>query len=216
MTTEAEALRRKIKNLYPKRERGDLTEKVFQRELIERTVELYRALIKDRLAKGETIQKEHHVSQAHFRLTQSVLREPEQSAVSLFSTDRRLFRIRSSFLPSRPPTADEKDQTRIEELPLRKIRALSLRRQVRWGEAGVGAVMAAFALLFAPWLSITGPFMIGLGAAGVLHGLLLPTRWIEIIPQEGDPATDPILIYALRKRSARDLVQFLQVRKGSG
>ena len=216
MTTEAEALRRKIKNLYPKRERGDLTEKVFQRELIERTVELYRALIKDRLAKGETIQKEHHVSQAHFRLTQSVLREPEQSAVSLFSTDRRLFRIRSSFLPSRPPTADEKDQTRIEELPLRKIRALSLRRQVRWGEAGVGAVMAAFALLFAPWLSITGPFMIGLGAAGLLHGLLLPTRWIEIIPQEGGPATDPILIYALRKRSARDLVQFLQVRKGSG
>jgi hypothetical protein len=215
MMTEAEALRYKIRGLYPKREIGDLTEKVFQRELIERTIDLYRVLIKDRLAKGETIQKEHHVAQSHFRLTQSVLREPEQTAISLFSTDRRLFRIRSSFLPSRPPTADEKDQTVIEELPLKKIRALSLRRQVRWGEAGVGGAMGAFALLFAPWLSFTGPFLIGLGAAGIFHGLLLPTRWMEIISQEGDSSTDPFFIYALRKRSARDLVQFLQVRKGA-
>jgi hypothetical protein len=215
MMTEAEGLRHKIRGLYPKRQIGDLTEKAFQRELVERTVELYRALIKDRLAKGETIQKEHHVAQSHFRLTQSVLREPEQTAVSLFSTDRRLFRIRSAFLPSRPPTADEKDQTVIEELPLKKIRALSLRRQIRWGEAGVGGAMGAFALLFASWLSFTGPFLIGLGAAGIFHGLLLPTRWMEIIPEEGYPSTDPFLIYALRKRSARDLVQFLQVRKGN-
>lgn len=216
MTTEVDALRQKIRGLYPKREIGDLTEKVFQKELIERTVDLYRALIKARLAKGETIQREHHISQAHFRVTQSVLREPEQTAISLFSTDRRLFRIQSAFLPNRPPTADEHDQTVIEELPLNKIRSLSVRRQVRWGEAGVGAVMGAFALLFAPWLSFTGPFMIGLGAAGILHGLLLPTRWIEIVPQEGCPSTGPFLIYALRKRSARDLVRFLQVRKGSG
>jgi hypothetical protein len=215
MMTEADALRQKIRGLYPKRDIGDLTEKVFQKELIERTIDLYRALIKDRLAKGETIQKEHHVAQAHFRLTQSVLREPEQTAVSLFSTDRRLFRIRSSFLPIRPPTADEKDQTRIDELPIKKIQALSIRRQVRWGEAGVGGAMAALALLFASWLSFTGPFLIGLGAAGIVHGFLLPTRWLEIIPQEGAPE-EPMAIYALRKRSARDLVRFLQVRKGSG
>ena len=152
-----------------------------------------------------------------FDLTQSVLREPEQEAVSLFATDRRLFRIQSILMPNRPPTADEHDQTVIEEIPLNKIRSLSLRRQIRWGEAGVGAVMGAFALLFAPWLSFTGPFLIGLGAAGIFHGLLLPTRWIEIIAQEERiPPTDPISIYALRKRSARDLVQFLQVRKGSG
>jgi hypothetical protein len=214
MTTEADALRQKIRGLYPKRDRGDLTEKVFQRELTERTVDLYRALIKTRLSKGEIIQKEHHVAQAHFRLTQSVMREPEQTAISYFSTDRRLFRVQSSLLPSRPPTADEKDQTRIDELPLKKIQALSTRRQVRWGEAGVGAAMIAFSLLFAPWLSFTGPFMIGLGAAGTLHGLLLPTRWFEVIPQEPVPG-EPMVIYALRKRSARDLVKYLQVRKGS-
>jgi hypothetical protein len=216
MMTEADTLRHKIRGLYPKREIGDLTEKVFQKELIERTVDLYRALIKDRLAKGETIQREHHISQAHFRLTQSVLREPEQTAISFFSTDWRLFRVRSSFLPNRPPTADDKDQTVIEEIPLKKIRDLSIRRQVRWGEAGVGGAMGIFALLFAPWLSFTGPFLIGLGAAGIFHGLLLPTRWMEIIPQEGGSSTDPFLIYTLRKRSARDLVQYLQVRKGSG
>jgi hypothetical protein len=215
MTTEADILRHKIRSLYPKREIGDLTEKVFQKELIERTIDLYRVLIKARLAKGETIQKEHHVSQAHFRLTQSVLREPEQTAVSLFSTDRRLFRIRSSFLPSRPPTADEKDQTRIDELLLRNIQALSIRRQVRWGEAGVGGVMAGFALLLASWLSFTGPFLIGLGAAGILHGLLLPTRWMEVIPQEA-VSGEPMVIYALRKRSARDLVRFLQGSEGAG
>jgi hypothetical protein len=215
MTTEADLLRHKIRSLYPKRDIGDLTEKVFQKELIERTIDLYRVLIKARLAKGETIQKEHHVAQAHFRLTQSVLREPEQTAFSFFSTDRRLFRVRSSFLPSRPPTADEKDQTRIDELPFNKIQALSIRRQVRWGEAGVGGAMAGLALLFAPWLSFTGPFLVALGAAGILHGLLLPTRWLEVIPQEG-VSGEPMAIYALRKRSARDLVQFLQVRKGTG
>lgn len=216
MTTEVEVIRHKIRGLYPKRKIGDLTEKVFQKELIERTLDLYRELLKGRLHKGESIIKEHHVVRSHLKLAQSVLREPEQEAVSLFTTDRRLFRIQSILLPNRPPTADEQDQTVIEELPLNKIRSLSVRRQVRWGEVGVGVVMGAFALLFAPWLSFTGPFMIGLGAAGVLHGLLLPTRWIEIIPQEGGPSTDPILIYALRKRSARDLVRFLQVRKGSG
>lgn len=216
MPTEVDTLRAKIRGLYPKKERGDLTEKTFQRELVERTLDLYRVLLKGRLHKGESLIKEHHVVRAHLKLAQSVLREPEQEAVSLFTTDRRLFRIQSILLPNRPPTADEQDQTVIEELPLNKIRSLSVRRQVRWGEVGVGAVMGAFALLFAPWLSITGPFMIGLGAAGILHGLLLPTRWIEIVPQEGGPSTDPILIYALRKRSAQDLVRFLQVRRGSG
>jgi hypothetical protein len=214
MMTEAEALRHKIRGLYPKRKIGDLTEKAFQRELVERTVELYRALIKDRLAKGEKILKEHHVARAHFKLPQSVLREPEQEAISLFTTDRRLFRIQSVLLPNRPPTADEEDKTIIEEVPLKKIRDLTSRRQIRWGEIGVGAAMGVLALLFASWLSFTGPFLIGLGAAGVIHGLLLPTRWVEIITNGSEPAPEPIPIYALRKRSARDLVQFLQVRKG--
>ena len=215
MPTEVDSLRSKIRGLYPKRERGDLTEKAFQRELIERTLDLYRALLKGRLQKGESIIKEHHVVRAHLKLAQSVLREPEQETISLFTTDRRLFRIQSILLPNRPPTADEEDKTVISEVPLKKIQALNPRRQIRWGEIGVGAVMGVLALLFASWLSFTGPFLIGLGAAGILHGLLLPTRWIDIIINGSGPPLEPIPIYTLRKRSARDLVQYLQVRKGS-
>jgi len=215
MPTEVDSLRSKIRGLYPKRERGDLTEKAFQRELVERTLDLYRALLKGRLQKGESIIKEHHVVRAHLKLAQSVLREPEQETISLFTTDRRLFRIQSILLPNRPPTADEEDKTVISEVPLKKIQALNPRRQIRWGEIGVGAVMGVLALLFASWLSFTGPFLIGLGAAGILHGLLLPTRWIDIIINGSGPPLEPIPIYTLRKRSARDLVQYLQVRKGS-
>ena len=215
MPTEVDTLRAKIRGLYPKRERGDLTEKTFQRELIERTLDLYRALLKPRMVKGESIVKEHHVVRAHLKLAQSVLREPEQETISIFTTDRRLFRIQSVLLPNRPPTADEEDKTVIEEIPLNKIRSLTPRRQIRWGETGVGAVMGVLALLFAPWLSFTGPFLIGLGSAGILHGLLLPTRWIEIITNGNGAPLEPIPIYALRKRSARDLVQYLQARKGN-
>ena len=215
MPTEIESIRQKIRQLYPKRERGDLNEKAFQRELVESTVDLYRALIKDRLAKGEAIIREHHVVKAHFKLTQSVLREPEQEAMSLFTTDRRLFRIQSVLMPKQPPTGDEKDKTTVEEIPLKRITSLKTRRQIRWGEIGVGAVMGVLALLFASILSLTGPFLIGLGAAGILHGFLVPTRWIEILANgSANPPLEPIPIYALRKRSARDLVQFLQVRKG--
>jgi hypothetical protein len=216
MTTEADVLRTKIRQLYPKRQRGDLTEKAFQKELTERTLDLYRALLKAGLQKGEAIQREHHVVQAHTRLTQSVLREHEQEAVSLFVTDRRLLCVQSKLMPNRPPTADEKDQTVIREIPLKKNLSLTPRRQIRWGEIGVGAVMVVLALLFASWLSFTGPFLIGLGAAGMVHGVVLPTRWIEINTPESDSSPDPITIFALRKKSARNLVQFLQVRKGTG
>ena len=215
MTTDVEALRTKIRQLYPKRQRGDLTEKAFQKELTESTIDLYRAVLKDRFQRGEAIQREHHVVRAHTRLTQSVLREPEQEAVSLFATDRRLFCVQSSLMPNRPPTADDKDKTIIREIPLKKDLSLTPRRQIRWGETGVGAAMGAFALLFAPWLSFTGPFLIVLGAAGMVHSLILPTRWIEIKPPGSDSSPDPITILALRKKSARALVQFIRSRKES-
>ena len=76
MTTDADTVREEIKALYSKRARGDLSERVFQRELSERTVDLYRRLVQTRLAEEETIQAEHHVVRAHMRVTQSVLREP--------------------------------------------------------------------------------------------------------------------------------------------
>lgn len=210
MTTDANALREEIRGLYFKRARGDLTEKAFQRTSSERTVELYRRLLQVRMAKDEAIRFEHHVVQAHMRLSQSVLRESEQEAVSLFVTDKRIFRVMSSLSPDRPPTADERDGTRVDEVSYRRIQALKLRRQVRLGEMGVGAGMCCVALLFSSWLSITGPLLIILGILGVLHGLVLPTRWIEVVATDPEPASGPILIYALRKKSARRLLKYVR------
>jgi hypothetical protein len=210
MTTDEDALRTEIKGLYPKRAKGDLTEKAFQRDLAARTVDLYRKIIEGRLAGGETIEVEHHVVQAHMKMTQSVLRESEQEAVSLFATQRRLFRLKSTLIPDRPPTADAEDNTTVEEVPYDRIGSLKLRRQVRFGEMAVGAGMSCIALLFSSWLSITGPFLILLGVLGMLHALLLPTRWVEVIVVGPEPASGPILIYTIRKKSARKLVKFVQ------
>jgi hypothetical protein len=210
MTTDAEALRREIKGLYPKRARGDLTEKAFQKDLAERTVDLYRNLIQGRLAGEEAIQAEHHVVKAHMKVTQSVLRESEQEAVSLFATERRLFRLKSTLAPDRPPTADRKDGTTVDEVSYDLIESLKLRRQIRLGEMGVGAAMCCFALLFSAWLSVTGPFMVGLGFLGMLHALLLPTRWVEVVKVGPEPASGPIIIYTLRKKSARRLRRYIR------
>jgi hypothetical protein len=210
MTTDADALRREIEGLYPKRARGDLTEKAFQRDLSKRTVDLYRKLIQGRLGGDEAIQVEHHVVKAHMKVAQSVLRESDQEAISLFATERRLFRLRSTLMPDRPPTADRKDNTTVDEVPYPRIDALKLRRQIRLGEMGVGAGMCCFALLFSSWLSVTGPFMAGLGLLGMLHGLVLPTRWVEVIGVGPEPASGPILIYTLRKKSARRFVRYIR------
>lgn len=211
MTEEVDALRARIREIYPKRVIGDLTEKAFQHELTVRMLDLYRALIKMRMGEGEAIVREHHFVRSHFRLTQSVLREPEQEAVSIFATDRRLFHIKSLLLPDRPPGGtDEEDKLLIEEVSFDRIESVHVRRQVRAGEMGVGGVIIVFAIFFYPYLSVTGPFMMGLGILGMLHGLLLPTRWVEVKTFNPAPTVDSIMVYALRKKSGRGLVRFLR------
>jgi hypothetical protein len=205
---EIDALRAVIRGLYPKRAIGDLTEKKFQHELTERTLDLYRALIRNKMKKDEPIVCEHHVVRSHFKLTHSVLREPEQGHVSLFATDRNLFHLKSTLMPGRPPSADEEDNFSMEKVPLQRIGSVRVKRQIRIEEMGMGAAIAGLAALFYSSLSITGPFMVGLGILGILHGLLLPTRWVQV--DTLDPASDPILIYSLRKKSGRRMVKFLR------
>ncbi len=50
--------------------------------------------------------------------------------------------------------------------------------------------------------------MVWLGILGILHGLLLPTRWVQV--EILDPASEPILIHALRKKSGRKMVRYLR------
>jgi hypothetical protein len=210
MRTDIDNLRKEIAQLYPKRDRGDLKEKDFQREVTEKTVELYRAVITQKLAEGETIECEHHTIWTHFRLMQSILRETAQQAVSLFFTNRRFLRLQSTIIPDQPPTANSRDNTVIDEVSLDRIRNLKKRIQFRWGEVLLGALFCGIAYIFHDWLAITGPVVFVLGFLGILHGLVLPTRWIEVRTMDILPANEPMLIYALRKKSAKELVRRLQ------
>jgi len=210
MTTDINALRKRIAQLYPKRDRGDLTEKDFQREVAEQTVALYRAVITEKLAESEIIECEHHTIWTHFRLMQSILREPAQQAISLFLTNKNLYRLQSTVMPDQPPTADSRDNTSVDAVSPDRIHSLKKRFQIRIGEMLLGAGFCVVAVLFHDWLSITGPVLIVLGILGILHALILPTRWIEVRTLDNAPANDPILIHAIRKKSAKELVRRLQ------
>jgi hypothetical protein len=212
LTTDLNELRQKIAELYPKRDRGDLRERDFQALVADQTVALYRAIIKEKMAEGETIECEHHTIRTHFRVMQSILREPAQQATSLFLTDRKLYRVQSTIMPDQPPTADSRDQTRVEVFGLDRIHALKKRLQIRFGEVLLGTLFCAVAVVFHSWLTITAPFLAGLGILGVLHGLLRPTRWIEVVLVEGSRTSEPILIYAVWKDSAKKLARRLQER----
>ena len=212
MTTEIESLRRTLSKLFIDRTVGDVTERVFQRDVAERTVDLYRAVVKTRLAEGEGLVAEHHSISSHFRMTQSLLKEPEQHATSMFMTNLRLLRLRSTIFPGQPPTADSRDLTEIDEVGLDLIEGLKYHRQYRLGEAAVGAVMCAIGVLFFEELSLTGPVLIGLGSLGILHALLLPTRWMEVKTSGGAGDANPLIIYSVKKKSARKLFKLLRER----
>jgi hypothetical protein len=212
MKTDLNELRQEIAELYPKRDRGDIRERDFQAEVADKTVALYRAIIKERMAEDESIECEHHTIRTHFRLMQSILREPAQQATSLFLTDRGLYRIQSTIMPNRPPTADSGDQTRVEEFRLNRIHALKKRLQIRLGEVLLGAAFGAIAVVFRHWLTITAPFLAGVGILGVLHGFLRPTRWVEVELVNGSRTSDPVLIYAVWKDSAKELARRLEER----
>jgi hypothetical protein len=207
---EINELRSSVAQLYPKRDIGDLTEREFQKRLDDKTVALYRAIIKKKMAESETIQCEHHAIWTHFRLMQSILREPAQQGISLFLTDKRLYRVQSTLLPDRPPTADSRDNTIVDSIPLDRITGLKKRYQIRIGEISLGAIFCGIAYLFYDLLSITGPILFGFGMLGVLHGLILPTKWIEVQTNNTKATTDPILIYAIRWKSAKEMVRRLQ------
>ncbi len=212
MTTDVDSIRRSIGKLYIDRTVGDVTERVFQREIAERTVDLYRAVIERKLAEGEDLIAEHHTISSHFKVTQSLLKEPEQQATSVFLTDRRLLQLTSTVFPGQPPTADKRDATVVNQMKLDRVGNLRSRIQFRIGEAAVGAAMCAIAVFFFDWLSFTAPVLIGLGALGILHALLLPTRWIEVRAEGAPTDESPIMIHTVRKKSARKLIRLLKER----
>ncbi len=204
-----EGLRKDITALWEKRARGDVSERAFQRESEQRVLDLCRALVRHRIGEGESIRFEHHAVRAHTKIAGSVLRESEQEFISLLATDYRLFRLRTILTPDRPLLFLDGDKDAVEELAYESASGVTVRTQRRKGQIIAGLVIAGFAVLGHSWLQVTGTALFLLGMAGALHGLLVPTRWAEVL-QPAPAASPPFQIWALRKKSARLLLKFLR------
>jgi hypothetical protein len=204
-----ERLRKDITALWKKRARGDVSERAFQKQSEQVVLDLCRALVLHRIAEGEAILFEHHAVRAHTKIAGSVLRESEQEFISLLATERRLFRLRTLLTPDQPLLFLDGDKDSVEELAYESASGVTVRTQRRKGQIVAGLVIAGFALLGYPWLQITGTALFLLGIAGALHGLLVPTRWAEVL-QPDPTVSPPFQVWALRKKSARRLLKFLR------
>jgi len=206
-----EGLRKDITALWEKRARGDVSERAFQKESEGRVLDLCRALVRHRIGEGESVLFEHHAVRAHTKIAGSVLRESEQEFISLLATERRLFRLRAILTPDQPLLFLVGDQDAVEDLPYASTSAVVVCTQRRKGEIIAGLAIGGLAILGHPWLQITSSALFLLGIAGALHGLLVPTRWAEVL-QQPPAASPPFQIWALRKKSARLLLKFLRQR----
>lgn len=206
---EIEGIRNDIIALWEKRARGDLSERVFQKESERRVLELSRAIVGRRIGENENVLAEHHVVRAHTKLAGSVLRESEQEFISLLATEHRLFRLRTILFPDQPILFRDRGKDAVEELPYASATGVIVRTQRRRGQILAGLAISGFAVLGHSWLQVTGTALFLLGIAGALHGLLLPTRWAEVLQQA--PVASPLFqIWTLRKKSARTLVRLLR------
>lgn len=211
MSSEPDSLRREIRELYDQKARGDLPDRRFQPRLAEKSVALARMVASAKAETDEKLVAEHHVLYSHFKVTESLLREPEQITASFFAFDRRLVRVRSVLSSTRPVSCDVADETEVDDVPYQGIERIVRRTQLRLGEATAGASIAVLAFLFRQTLAVTGPALLVVGIAGVVHGLLFPTRWVEIVAK-GAVFRSPLEIHAVHKRSARALLSAVRER----
>jgi len=209
MPAEADELRQELRDLFERHARGDVRDKDFRRLLAEKSVALSRVVASARFSPGEAILAEHHLEHSHFKLNQSLLDEPEQAVASFFASEHRLIRVRSTLLSSRPVSCDDADHTVVDELAYTNMRQAVVRKEIRWGEIAVGCMITLMALLMGRTLAVTGPLLVVLGVAGILHGLLLPTRWIEIVPRGAEP-DPPFLIHGIRRKGARKILAIIR------
>jgi hypothetical protein len=208
--SDSASIRVKLQDIYIRHAGGDLPQRPFRRALTEYTYRLYRAVAREQLKPGESILHEHHIMQAHMWWSQSFLKDPDQELISLFLTDRRLIRIRSMMVPGRPISCDEGDETTVDSLYFDRMQGLRVHRQIRKGEITVGLIIAGVAYLFYEWLEVTGPVLMVVGGMGILHGLLWPTRWVEVQPHTDSPGQGPMLIFASRRKSGRKFIRLLR------
>jgi len=88
---------------------------------------------------------------------------------------------------------------------LDRIDALVPGREHRTSEIVAGLVIVAVALAFHGILLVTGTILVLVGALGMLHGLLMPLRWLEV-RAAGLDAERPLRIHGLWRKTGRRLV----------
>jgi citrate lyase alpha subunit len=213
---ELEVLRREIADLYVRRSQGDLPQRSFQKEADQKIIELFRAIARTRMDKGENIELEHHVIAALTRLDQKVLRDSAQELRSLFATENRLVEVRTVADQERPPTCDAHDQLTVDELTYRQMMSISHRRLFRSGQLIVGLVIASIGLMGGFQLGIAGPALLLLGVAGIMQALCFPSRWVEVSGVSNSGKRITIRIQCVRKQSAKAIISLIKRRMQPG
>jgi hypothetical protein len=187
---------------------GDLTAKAYARLRQDLLAHLGRCRIGPLLESGEPLVAEHHWVEPTSRLPDSALRETPLHSVSLYATDRRLFRWRFQDPGAHGTTARRDLEGRLDVRWYTQITAVRRHREVRWGEAATGLVIATAGTLLYQHLSVTAPFILAVGVFGMLHALLVPTRRAAI----RTPATDETdwVVSAVGTRSGKALLAALR------
>lgn len=185
---------------------GDVKDKKYEARKQELLEVIGLAKVRARLSLGEEVLAQHHYQRAHFPLTDVAFRDAAQEAVSYYATGRRVFQWRFYDSPGRrQKSLCGEDQ--LESLDYAHLHTVAPRREWRWGEAAVALIMTVLALLLWPYLEISGPLLVLVGAAGLGHALLIPTPyWV----MSGKDESRAWRVYAMGKPSAKALVHVVQ------
>jgi hypothetical protein len=179
---------------------GDLSPKRYARLRQQALAAVGRRKIVPLLTPGETILAEHHWVEGHARLPDAPFAETGQAAGSLYATDRRLFRWRFHDCPS-PSTSPPPDfEETLEFRWYAEIAGVERRRSFRWGEAVTGLAIALIAGVLSARLGVTGPLLLAVGVFGVVHAMMVPTRYVTVL---FDGTDDGWPVWAAATRSGR-------------
>ncbi|MCX6543300.1 MAG: hypothetical protein NTV05_02675 [Acidobacteria bacterium] len=182
---------------------GDLSPKRYARQRQQALAELGRRKIAPTLMPGETIIAEHHWVEGHARLPESPFAETGQIAGSLYATERRLFRWRFHDGASPSGRARSDVQETLESQWYAEIAGVERRVSFRWGEALTGMAISVVAWLLSARLGVTGPLLLAVGVFGIVHAMLVPTRYVVVLI-DGAGAGWPV--WAARTGSGRTVL----------
>ena len=191
---------------------GDLNPKRYARLRQHALAALGRSKVSRSLMPGETIVAEHHWVEGQTELPESPFAETGQTAGSLYATDRRLFRWRfhdcaSPSAPS-PPDVEETLECRWYA----EITGVESRASFRWGEAVTGLTISVVAGLLSARLGVTGPLLLAIGVFGIVHAMMVPTRYVMVVIDGADVGWP---VWAARTRSGRAVLGEVATRLAS-